>query len=78
VITVVIVAVLIIIGALTYAFVRDAITPIMSELGSTAFNNTVDQVDTNTYSGFNLLSVSVIVLAAVAILAIVLLLRAVS
>lgn len=78
VITVVVVAVLIIIGGLTYGFIRDAITPIMSTLGSTQFNTTVASVDTNTYAGLQLLSVAVIVLAAVAILGIVLLLRAIA
>ena len=78
VITVIVVAVMVIIGGLTYGYIRDAITPSMSNLGSTDFNTTVGQVDTNTYAGLQLLSVAVIVLAAVAILGIVLLLRAVS
>jgi len=78
VVTVLIVAVLVIVGALTYGYVRDAITTPMSDLGSTSFNNTVSSVDSNTYAGFNLLSVSVIVLAAVAILGIVMLLRGMS
>lgn len=78
VITVIIVAVMILIGGLTYGFIRDAITPIMSTLASTAFNTTVAAVDTNTYAGLQLLSVAVIVLAAVAILGIILLLRAIA
>lgn len=78
VITVIIVAVMVIIGGLTYGFIRDAITAPMSTLGSTEFNATVAIVDTNTYAGLQLMSVAVIVLAAVAILGIVLLLRAVS
>ena len=78
VITVIIVAVMILIGGLTYGFIRDALTPIMSTLGSTAFNATVTSVDTNTYAGLQLLSVAVIVLAAVAILGIILLLRAIA
>lgn len=78
VITVIIVAVMILIGGLTYGFIRDAITPIMSTLGSAAFNTTVASVDTNTYAGLQLLSVAVIVLAAVAILGIILLLRAIA
>ncbi len=78
VITVVIVAVLILIGGLTYGYIRDALTPIMSTLGSTAYNTTVAAVDANTYAGLQLLSVAVIVLAAVAILGIVLLLRAIA
>lgn len=76
VVTVVIVAIIVIIGALVYSFVRNAITPSMSSLGSTQFNTTVANVDTNTYAGFDLLSVAAIVLAAVAIIAIILLLRA--
>lgn len=78
VITVIIVAVMVIIGGLTYGYVRDAMTPIMSSLGSASFNTTVDTVDTNTWAGLQLMSVAVIVLAAVAILGIVLLLKAVA
>jgi hypothetical protein len=78
VVAVLVVAVMVIIGALTYGYVRDAITTPMSNLGSTDFNNTVANVDSNAYAGFDLLSVSVIVLAAVAILGIVLLLKAVA
>lgn len=67
-IAVVIVAVLIMIGATVFAYVRDAITTPMSNLNSTDLNNTISSMEDNTYSGFDLLSVSVIVLAAVAII----------
>lgn len=67
-IAVVIVAVLIIIGATVFAFVRDAITTPMSSINSTALNATITNMENNTYSGFDLLSVAVIVLAAVAII----------
>ena len=78
VVAVLVVAVMVIIGALTYGFIRDAITTPMSTLGSSAFNATVANVDANAYAGFDLLSVAVIVLAAVAILGIVLLLKAIA
>jgi len=78
VITVIIVATLVIIGGLTYGYIRDAMTTPMSNLASTSFNTTVDTVDSNTWAGLQLMSVSVIVLAAVAILGIVLLLKAVA
>lgn len=67
-IAVVIVAVLIIIGATVFAFVRDAITTPMSSIGSANLNATITNMENNTYSGFDLLSVAVIVLAAVAII----------
>lgn len=75
VVTVLVVAVMVIIGAITYGFVRDAIVMPLPALGS-ATNATVNAVPA--VSGFDMLSVSVIVLAAVAILGIVLLLGAVS
>jgi hypothetical protein len=78
VVTVLIVAVMVLIGGLTYGYIRDAITTPMSNLASTDFNNTVATVDSNTWAGLGLMSVSVIVLAAVAILGIVLLLKAVA
>lgn len=78
VITLIVVAVMVIIGGLTYGYIRDAMTPIMSSLGSTDFNTTVSTVDTNFWAGLSLMSVAVIVLAAVAILSIVLLLKAVA
>jgi len=78
VITVVTVAIMVIIGGLVYGYVRDAMSTPMSDLGSTDFNNTVDTVDSNAWAGLSLLSVAVIVLAAVAIISIVLLLRAVA
>ncbi len=78
VVTVIVVAVMVIIGGLTYGFIRDAISSPMSTLDSADFNTTVGIVDTNTYAGLQLMSVAVIVLAAVAILGIVLLLRAVA
>lgn len=68
-IAVVIVAVLIMIGATVFAYVRDAITTPMSNINSTDLNNTIASMEDNTYSGFDLLSVAVIVLAAVAIIA---------
>ena len=67
-IAVVIVAVLIMVGALVFAYVRDALTTPMSNLVSTALNSTISTMESNAYSGFDLLSVSVIVLAAVAII----------
>lgn len=78
VITVIIVAVMVIIGGLTYGYIRDAMTTPMSNLANTAFNTTVATVDSNTWAGLELMSVAVIVLAAVAILGIVLLLKAVA
>lgn len=68
-IAVVIVAVLIMIGALVFAYVREAMTTPMSNLESGDLNTTISNMEDNTYSGFDLLSVSVIVLAAVAIIA---------
>jgi len=67
-IAVVIVAVLIMVGALVFAYVRDALTTPMSNLESTTLNTTISTMESNTYAGFDLLSVSVIVLAAVAII----------
>jgi hypothetical protein len=78
VVAVLVVAIMVIVGALTYGYVRDAITTPMSNLASTSFNNTVANVDSNAYAGFDLLSVAAIVLAAVAIVSIVLLLKAVA
>jgi hypothetical protein len=78
VITVIVVAVMVIIGGVVYGYIRDAMTTPMSDLGSSALNSTIATIDTNTYAGLNLMSVAVIVLAAVAILAIVLLLKAVA
>jgi len=78
VITVLIVAVMVIIGGLTYGYVRDAMTTPMSNLASSSFNSTVSTVDSNTWAGLELMSVAVIVLAAVAILGIVLMLKAVA
>ena len=78
VVTVLIVAVMVLIGGLTYGYVRDAMTTPMSNLGSSDFNNTVSTVDDNAWAGLELMSVSVIVMAAVAILGIVLLLKAVA
>jgi hypothetical protein len=78
VVTVLIVAVMVLIGGLTYGYIRDAITTPMSNLGSTDFNNTVTTIDSNTWAGLGLMSVAVIVLAAVSILGIVLLLKAVA
>jgi len=67
-IAVVIVAILIILGATVFAYVRDAMTTPMSNLGSATLNTTISNMESNTYSGFDLLSVAVIVLAAVAII----------
>lgn len=78
VITVLIVAVMVILGGLTYGYVRDAMNTPMHNLASADFNSTVDTVDDNTWAGLELMSVAVIVLAAVAILGIVLLLKAVA
>lgn len=78
VLSLIIVAVMVLIGGLTYGYIRNSMTPIMSSLGSTAFNATVATVDTNFWAGMSLMSVAVIVLAAVSILGIVLLLKAVA
>ena len=78
VLTVLIVAIMVILGGLTYGHVRNAMTTPMSNLGNVDFNNTVSTVDDNAWAGLELMSVAVIVLAAVAILSIVLLLRAVA
>lgn len=78
VITVIIVAVMVIIGGLTYGYIRNAMNVPMNNLASTSFNQTVTAVDNNTWAGLQLLSVAVIVLAAVAIISIVLILRAVA
>ena len=78
IVAVIIVAVMVIVGGLTYGYVRDAVTTPMSNLASTDFNNTVDAVDDNAWAGLELMSVAAIVLAAVAIIGIVLLLRAVA
>lgn len=78
VVTVLIVAVMVLIGGLTYGYIRDAITTPMSNLASTDFNTTVATIDSNIWAGLGLMSVAVIVLAAVSILGIVLLLKAVA
>lgn len=78
VVTVIIVAVMIIIGGLTYGYIRNSMSVPMNTLASIAFNQTVAQVDANTYAGFQLMSVTPIVLAAVAIVGIVLVLKAVA
>ena len=67
-IAVVIVAVLIMVGALVFAYVRDALSTPMGNLDSAKLNSTISTMESNTYAGFDLLSVSVIVLAAVAII----------
>ena len=67
-IAVVIVAVLIMIGATVFAFVRDAMTTPMASLNSAQLNASILNIENNAYSGFDLLSVAVIVLAAVAII----------
>lgn len=77
VVAVIVVAVMVILGGLTYGYIRNAMTGPMSALGSTNFNNTVTQVDNNTWAGLQLMSVAAIVMAAVAIIGIVLLLKAV-
>ncbi len=75
VITLAIVAILLLITGLVYGYVRDAMTSPMSSLGSTDYNNTVDNIDSNTYSSLDLASVTPIVLAAVLVIGVVLLLR---
>lgn len=67
-VAVVIVAVLIMIGALVFAYVRDSLTTPMNSLNSAGLNASIATMESNTYAGFDLLSVSVIVLAAVAII----------
>ena len=67
-IAVVIVAVLIMIGATVFAFVRDSLTTPMASLNSAKLNASITNIENNAYSGFDLLSVAVIVLAAVAII----------
>ena len=78
VVTVVIVAVMIMIGGLTYGYIRNAMTTPMSTLASTGFNSSIAALDTNVWAGMNLMSVAVIVLAAVSIIGIVLVLKAVA
>ncbi len=56
------------VGALVFAYVRDALSQPMGNLASAQLNSTIATMESNTYSGFDLLSVSVIVLAAVAII----------
>ena len=56
------------VGALVFAYVRDALSQPMGNLASAQLNATISTMESNTYSGFDLLSVSVIVLAAVAII----------
>lgn len=78
IVMVVVAAAMLLIGPLVYGYIRDSMKTPMSNLGSTNYNTTVATVDSNTWSGFQLLSVAVIVLAAVAIIGIVLLLKAVA
>lgn len=78
IVVVVIAAAMLMIGPLVFGYIRDAMTTPMDNLNSASYNNTVTSVENNTWSGFELLSVSVIVLAAVAIIGIVLLLRTVA
>jgi hypothetical protein len=75
VITLAIVAILLLITGLVYGYVRDAMNAPMSSLGSTAYNATVANIDSNTYSSLDLASVTPIVLAAVLVIGVVLLLR---
>lgn len=78
IVMVVVAAAMLLIGPLVYGYIRDAMTGPMSSLGSASYNATVSTVDDNVWSGFSLLSVSIIVLAAIAIIGIVLLLKAVA
>ena len=78
IVMVVVAAAMLLVGPLVYGYIRDAMTTPMSNLKSTSYNDTVATVDSNTWAGFSLLSVSIIVLAAVAIIGIVLLLKAVA
>lgn len=75
VITLAIVAILLLITGLVYGYVRDAMNAPMSSLASTDYNNTVANIDSNTYSSLDLASVTPIVLAAVLVIGVVLLLR---
>lgn len=75
VITLAIVAILLLITGLVYGYVRSAMTSPMSSLGSSAYNTTVGNIDTNTYAALDLASVTPIVLGAVLVIGVVLLLR---
>jgi len=75
IITLAIVAILLLITGLVYGYVRDSMTGPMSSLGSTDYNSTVANIDSNTYSSLDLASVTPIVLAAVLVIGVVLLLR---
>lgn len=70
-----IVAVLLLVTGLVYGYVRDAMTTPMSNLGSSSYNSTVTNIDSNVYSALDLASVTPIVLGAVLVIGVVLLLR---
>ena len=78
IVMVVVAAAMLLIGPLVYGYIRNAMTAPMSTLNSANYNSTVTSVDSNVWNSFGLLSVAVIVLAAVAIISIVLLLKAVA
>ena len=75
IVAVVVVAIMVILGGLVYGYVRDSMTQSMSDLNSAQFNATVTTIDNNAYAGLSLMSVAIIVTAAVAIISIVLMLR---
>lgn len=69
------VAILLIMSGLVYGYVRNAMEKPMSDLGSTSYNATVSNIDSNTYAALDLASVTPIVLGAVLIIGVVFLLR---
>jgi len=74
-ITVVTVAITIIVGLIIFASTYNAMIPTLASINSTQLNATVANVNNTTYNAFTLLVISLIVLAAVAILSYVFLLR---
>ena len=74
-ITVVVVAITIIVGLVIYASTYNAMIPTLASINNAQLNSTVSNVNTTTYNSFTLLVISLIVLAAVAILSYVFLLR---
>ena len=61
-------ATVIIVGLLIYASVYNSMNSTLASINSQELNNTVSNVNTTTYNAFNLLVISLIVLAATAIL----------
>jgi len=65
--TLVVAGILLMIGVVVFAQVKTAVTPI--DLSSTA-SSTVTQIESTTYSAFNLATVALVVLAAAVIIGI--------